>query len=1535
MPHNENPEAENVGQKRLTQVFKFLKELNELRNPVPRDMSTYATVLRIDTWPVHPFVEVRRGDRAEEDDNADGEEKLEPIIRIRRARLTSCPTPPEVLDDWLKPGWQMVEAEVEVVASRNFPDGEHGSITVEFTEAEERVTALNAWKAARTNWVIAERPAVAARQLFERIHALWTTMQREGDRIELVVADGMLGMSDQLIHHPVLLQRVSLEFDPSGPEFCFNTGTEKVELHRALLRLVPSIDGRMIGSFDQELEAEPVEPLGGVSTSGFLRRLVQGLFTDGEFLERQERGQVLRRPSMWREPVIFLRPRSAGLNTTLDYIVEDLDKGTEPPVGLARIVGVETSETAQPPVGGDDNEAPMALSVSSPDILFSKPANAEQNEIAIRLAQSKAVLVQGPPGTGKTHTIANLLGHLLAQGKTVLVTAHTTKALRVLRGHVDEALQPLCLSVLEGDADSQAQLSHAAQEIANRLSSSDATSLHREASLLRDQRRNLLNVAEALKRQLREARFSEIEEIVLGGEGIRPIEAAKRVKADAERDSWIPGPLQPGILCPLTDREVHQLYASQGTLTPSDEAQLAMPQPVLAALVPPADFRLLAIEQAGADAHAQTHRPELWADNAGAGYTAAHLQQLHQQVQAAAVVLSEEQNWLREVLFAGWMGGGLRQAWEDLLAEVTALSAEADMAYRLIMAHGPELPVGRPVAEVAATLGEIVAYIEGGGTLGLKTKLTRRGWHQLLEACRVEGRVPQTLDEFRALRAVAQLEEHRNRFASRWRRAVESLGGPSVETLGRLPERTAQGYAAEIRTRLDWRANIWEPLIEQLRAVGFRWEMWLAAHPPVPGDHGELARVQRAGSQGLVQTVEAQAALMRQAELSAALQQQRTYLAGFPQSEISDVLLQAQDGWDMKTYDAACRELARLEGLRDAYNTRLALLKRLESAAPVWAHAISHRDTPHDAPQPPGDASAAWRWRQWYQELERRASVSMTELQERLDKTTDEVRHLAAQIVELETWAKQCERTRLEERQALMGFVQTIRRVGRGTGRRAPELLRQARQLLASARHAVPVWIMPLSRVYESFDPREPKFDVVIIDEASQSDVTALAALYLGREHIIVGDKEQVTPDAVGQRMQEVDQLIATELPGIPNSHLYDGQTSIYDLSETSFGGVVALREHFRCVPEIIQFSNDLSYNLTICPLREPLSAAVRPALIAHRVHGFRRERSRTNEVEAEEIASLVIACLEDPAYAHNEFGKPTTFGVISLLGDEQALLIEQMLRRRLSPNIFAERRLLCGNAAQFQGDERDVVFLSMVDGPPDDGPLRFLGAGARDLFKKRYNVAVSRARNQLWVVHSLDPETHLQPGDLRRRLITHARDPQALLRLIEDQGRHTESVFEQRVLERLLTAGYRVRTQWPVGAYRIDLVVEGQKRRLAVECDGERWHTREQLQRDLERQAILERLGWIFVRIRGSVFFRSPDTAMAPVFAKLQALGIEPLGAEPLSDTDPSEPLVERVRRRAEALRAEWRDEKVMVDQTDAENAQDRNSLPMPLAGE
>lgn len=417
-----------------------------------------------------------------------------------------------------------------------------------------------------------------------------------------------------------------------------------------------------------------------------------------------------------------------------------------------------------------------------------------------------------------------------------------------------------------------------------------------------------------------------------------------------------------------------------------------------------------------------------------------------------------------------------------------------------------------------------------------------------------------------------------------------------------------------------------------------------------------------------------------------------------------------------------------------------------------------------------------------------------------------------------------------------------------------------------------------------------------------------LIAFYLAKKVLVVGDNEQVSPDAVGLSSDYIQQMINLNLQGIPFNQLYDGQSSIYDIAQRSFGGVISLREHFRCVPQIIQFSNKLSYNWQIKPLRDVSKLRIKPAVVPYRVKNAYSD-GKVNQKEAITIASLLIAAIEQPEYE----GK--TFGVISLLGDDQPREIEVLLRNYLSEEVFVNRRIICGNPAHLQGDERDIIFLSMVYGPSADPPYKILGFGYNDMYKKRYNVAVSRARDQLWVVYSLDPQVDLKPGDLRRNLIEYAADPQAVIREMEQAESKTESPFEKEVLKRLNSAGYKVIPQWEVGAYRIDLVVEGGGRRLAIECDGDRHHPPEKIPEDMARQAILERLGWKFVRIRGSQFYRDPEQAMQPVWQRIAELGIIPErdGANNGAALPEANNLLERVIRRADELRQEWLSE-VMI---------------------
>jgi very-short-patch-repair endonuclease len=268
----------------------------------------------------------------------------------------------------------------------------------------------------------------------------------------------------------------------------------------------------------------------------------------------------------------------------------------------------------------------------------------------------------------------------------------------------------------------------------------------------------------------------------------------------------------------------------------------------------------------------------------------------------------------------------------------------------------------------------------------------------------------------------------------------------------------------------------------------------------------------------------------------------------------------------------------------------------------------------------------------------------------------------------------------------------------------------------------------------------------------------------------------------------------------------------------------------------------------------------------------MREWRSKLNSVEAESVVAILRACIEQPEYAG------MTFGIISLLGDEQAFLIQTKIIEQIPVQIIEERRILCGNASHFQGDERDVILLTLVDSNEGDGPLRLTGVGVDASTKQRYNVAASRAKEQLWVVHSLDYVKDLKSGDMRRDLIEYATNPDAFLQVADAVEKRSESPFEEAVGKSLVSAGFNIVQQYAVGAYRLDMVVRYGEKKIALECDGEAWHSSEyQIRSDMERQAILERIGWHFVRVRGSEYYRNPGKTMARIIQDLNDYGILP----------------------------------------------------------
>jgi very-short-patch-repair endonuclease len=334
-------------------------------------------------------------------------------------------------------------------------------------------------------------------------------------------------------------------------------------------------------------------------------------------------------------------------------------------------------------------------------------------------------------------------------------------------------------------------------------------------------------------------------------------------------------------------------------------------------------------------------------------------------------------------------------------------------------------------------------------------------------------------------------------------------------------------------------------------------------------------------------------------------------------------------------------------------------------------------------------------------------------------------------------------------------------------------------------------------------------------------------------------------------------------------------KSNLFSLLQTRFGSVVRLREHFRCMPEIVGWSSRQFYaDAPLVPLRQFGADRLPPLRTVH-VAGAVAEGTSTrlrNPVEAEALVETLLGCLDDPAY------EDRTFGVVVLQGSGQVRLIEDLLQQRVSPDEWESRRLRVGTPPDFQGDERDVVFLSMVVAD------RRRAVTARE-WQRRFNVAASRARDQMWLFHSVTLDL-LSAVDLRRSLLAYVSNPPSPLALDgfddltwdSDVRDPFESRFEQRVFVALRDRGFHVTPQVDVNGRRIDLVVSGAGGRLAVECDGDDWHTRREDQlADLDREHELHRAGWLFWHVRESEFYLDPEAALSGVWTTLESRGIGP----------------------------------------------------------
>ena len=453
---------------------------------------------------------------------------------------------------------------------------------------------------------------------------------------------------------------------------------------------------------------------------------------------------------------------------------------------------------------------------------------------------------------------------------------------------------------------------------------------------------------------------------------------------------------------------------------------------------------------------------------------------------------------------------------------------------------------------------------------------------------------------------------------------------------------------------------------------------------------------------------------------------------------------------------------------------------------------------------------------------------------------------------------------------------------------RTPTLLRRLKPCLMMSPLAVSTYL----------DADEIRFDLVIFDEASQvRPYEAISAIYRGDQLVVAGDQKQLPPTNFFARTVGGDDL-SSDPDGAPEDSLTDYE-SILDVCCTLGLPRRRLRWHYRSRREpLIAFSNRHFYDndLVSFPSAHDVdgSPAVRFEYLAEG-RWLSGAGGGYNRVEARRTAELVFEHFRD----HPD----RSLGVIAFSRRQQLAVLDELEKMRGDdPSMeafFDESRdeaFFVKNLENVQGDERDVIFLSVAYGPDENGrvAMRF-GPLNQKGGERRLNVAVTRARAAMTVVSSLRAldidlgRTDAVGARLLRAYLDFAeRGPEALRsEITADGGRDYDSPFEREVAEELTRRGMVVHRQVGCGGFRIDLALMDPdapgRYVLGVECDGAAYHSSATARdRDRLRQAVLESLGWRICRVWSTDWAHNPSRQVDRVLAAFAAAREAPVAPGP-----------------------------------------------------
>ncbi|NAS31235.1 AAA family ATPase [Flavobacteriaceae bacterium R38] len=378
--------------------------------------------------------------------------------------------------------------------------------------------------------------------------------------------------------------------------------------------------------------------------------------------------------------------------------------------------------------------------------------------------------------------------------------------------------------------------------------------------------------------------------------------------------------------------------------------------------------------------------------------------------------------------------------------------------------------------------------------------------------------------------------------------------------------------------------------------------------------------------------------------------------------------------------------------------------------------------------------------------------------------------------------------------------------------------------------HLLPIWLVKIDKVSEGLPLKKDLFDIAIIDEATQCDIaSSLPILQRAKKVVVAGDTNQLRHISF---LSTVQMLSFQKEFGLKNDSRFNYRNkSLLDFTLEHIPEsrqIVLLDEHYRSLPDIISFSNKMFYNNSLRIMTQTPKNNDKKSVFVKHINGTQLNNG-VNEEEAKSILDYILGILKNEESLTKK--QATSIGILSPFR-QQTDFLAKMIKKEIGLNLIKKHRIRLGTPYHFQGEERDMMLISMtIDNNSHYASLNYLDK--EDIF----NVAITRARHKQIIYLSSDIEK-LKPESLLRQYISSININEINSHKKEDW----EDIFNREICQYLSKLEVKIYNAYNIAGLEIDILIEKNENYLGIDLIGYPGVFKEAF--PLERYKILQRVG-------------------------------------------------------------------------------------------